>query len=157
MHDPKIPRSHSWSPTGARYVLDATPGRHTSGFGPSGFNVQVLNSAGVCLMGFAFNDRLGLFLNAVTGWDRTWDDTLKLGERIANLRHSFNLREGISELKWSIHPRIIGNPPQSSGPLANVTMNLGAEIYRILGVLDWDWDTMKPSKKTPLFRIRGCG
>jgi aldehyde:ferredoxin oxidoreductase len=99
MHDPKIPRPHSWPPTGASYVLDATPGRHTSGVGPAGFNVQVLNSAGVCLMGFAFNDRLGQFLNAVTGWERAWDEILKSGERIMNLRHAFNLREGINELQ----------------------------------------------------------
>jgi aldehyde:ferredoxin oxidoreductase len=151
MHDPKITRPHAWPAAGACYVIDATPGRHTSGTGPAGFNVQVLNSAGVCLMGFAFNDRLGKFLNAVTGWERSWEDILKTGERIANIRHLFNLREGINELKWPVHPRIIGKPPFSAGPLANATLNIDAEIYWLLGAMDWDWESTKPSKKKLLY------
>jgi aldehyde:ferredoxin oxidoreductase len=147
MHDPKITRPHAWPAAGACYVVDATPGRHTSGTGPAGFNVQVLNAAGVCLMGFAFNDRLGKFLNAVTGWDRSWEDILKAGERIANIRHLFNLREGINELKWPIHPRIIGKPPFTTGPLANATLDIDAEVYWMLGAMDWDWESTKPSKK----------
>ena len=97
-------------------------------------------------MGFAFNDRLGEFLNAVTGWDRPWEDILKAGERIANIRHLFNLREGINELKWRVHPRIIGEPPFTSGPLANATLNIDAEVYWLLGTMDWDWESTKPSK-----------
>jgi aldehyde:ferredoxin oxidoreductase len=147
MHDPKIPRPHAWPAAAACYQIDATPGRHTSGIGPAGFNVQLLNSAGVCLMGFAFNDRLGQFLNAVTGWNRSWEEMLKAGERITNMRHLFNLREGINELKWSIHPRILGKPPFESGPLTNATVNIDAEVYWILGALDWDWDSTIPSKK----------
>jgi hypothetical protein len=30
-------------------------------------------------------------------------------------------------------------------------MHLDAEIYWILGALDWDWDTTKPSKKKLLY------
>jgi aldehyde:ferredoxin oxidoreductase len=151
MHDPKIPRPHEWPAAGACYQIDAAPGRHTSGIGPAGFNVQVLNAAGVCLMGFAFNDRLGSFLNAVTGWNRSWEDILKAGERITNMKHAFNLREGINELKWPIHPRILGKPPQSVGPLANVTANVNAEACWILGSLDWDWESTRPSKKKLLY------
>jgi aldehyde:ferredoxin oxidoreductase len=96
--------------------------------------------------GFDFNDRwVGMF-NAVTGWKCTADDLRKAGERIANLRHSFNLREGINELKWQVHPRIIGRPPQTIGPLAGVTADIEAQVYWCLGALDWDRVTTKPSK-----------
>jgi aldehyde:ferredoxin oxidoreductase len=86
------------------------------------------------------------FMSAVTGWDRSLDDLLKIGERIANMRHVFNLREGINELKWPVHPRIIGNPPQKEGPLAGVTADIEAQVYWNLGALDWDRITTKPSR-----------
>jgi aldehyde:ferredoxin oxidoreductase len=85
-------------------------------------------------------------INGVTGWNWTMDDLLKAGERVANLRHAFNLREGINELKWFVHPRIVGKPAQSAGPLAGVTANIDAQNYWCLGALDWDMVTTKPSK-----------
>jgi len=57
---------------------------------------------------------------------------LKTGERIVDMRHVFNLREGICELNWQVPPRIIGNPPQTTGPLAGVTADIDAQIY-------WAW------------------
>ena len=86
-------------------------------------------------------------MNAVTGWDCSIDELLKIGERIANMRHVFNLREGINPLKLKVHPRIIGKPPQAEGPLAGVTADIEAQNYWNLGALDWDRVTTKPSKK----------
>jgi len=88
---------------------------------------------------------VGIF-NAVTGLNFTWNDMREAGERITNLRHAFNLREGINELKWPVHPRIVGKPPQTSGPLAGVTADIEAQVYWCLGALDWDRVTTKPSK-----------
>jgi aldehyde:ferredoxin oxidoreductase len=74
------------------------------------------------------------------------DDLLKAGERIANIRHAFNLREGINELKWFVHPRITGDPPQKAGPLSGVTTDMHDQIMWNLGGLDWDHASTKPSK-----------
>jgi aldehyde:ferredoxin oxidoreductase len=93
-----------------------------------------------------FDKRLVGLFNAVTGWNYTLGELLMAGERIDNLRHAFNLREGINELKWSVHPRIAGKPPQTTGPLANVTADIEAQVYWCLGALDWDRVTTKPSK-----------
>jgi aldehyde:ferredoxin oxidoreductase len=87
------------------------------------------------------------FMSAVTGWDCSWDELLKTGERIANMRHVINLREGINPLEWTVHPRIIGIPPQKEGPLAGVTADLEAQVYWNMGAMDWDRKTTKPSKK----------
>jgi aldehyde:ferredoxin oxidoreductase len=150
MHDPRLPRGNQ--PVAARFQMDATPGRHTAGFGPTSFRTHLINSAGVCFFsglnsGMPGSDKLLVgFLNAVTGWNYTMDELLKAGERIANLRHAFNLREGICELKWSVHPRIVGKPPQTVGPLAGVTADIEAQVYWNLGALDWDRMTTKPSK-----------
>ena len=146
MHDPKL--ASPWIPMGAaRYQMDATPGRHTARFGPVSFTAHIVNVAGLCFFGgFAFSDRLPDFFNAITGLNFSLDDLVKSGERIANIRHAFNLREGINELNWPIHPRIVGKPPLSIGPLAGVTADIEAQDYWCLGALDWDRVTTKPSK-----------
>jgi aldehyde:ferredoxin oxidoreductase len=150
MHDPKLASFQPGMPTAARYQVDATPGRHTQGFGPSGFMGHALNASGLCLIGFGFiagPEKLVSFLNAVTGLNYSLNDMLQAGERIANMRHAFNLREGIIEMNWPVHPRIIGIPPQKEGPLAGVTADIKAQVYWNLGALDWDAVTTKPSQK----------
>jgi len=139
----------------ARYQMDATPGRHTQGFGPASFLGHFKNAAGFCVQaGYSAIDLSGDsskyilgFLKAITGWDRSMDDYLKAGERVANMRHVFNLREGLNPLERVVHPRIIGDPPLKAGPHANRTVDLKAQIYWNLGALDWDRVTTKPSKK----------
>jgi aldehyde:ferredoxin oxidoreductase len=146
MHDPKLGHGNA---AYAKYQLDATPGRHTQGFGPGGFGGHVINASGLCLIGYGFGsgpDKLANFLNAVTGLNYKLSDVLKAGERIAVIRHLFNLREGINELKFVTHPRIYGDPPQTAGPLKGVTINIKAQMYWNLGALDWDLETTKPSK-----------
>jgi aldehyde:ferredoxin oxidoreductase len=149
MHDPKLLGMGRLSMPAARYHMDATPGRHTTLFGPLGFiDTHFLNVTGLCHFGrWPESEELmvGIF-NAVTGWNFSWSDMLKTGERIVNMRHAFNLREGINELKWSVPPRIVGKPPQTAGPLAGVTADIEAQVYWGLGYLDWDRMTTKPSK-----------
>ena len=148
MHDPKL--SGFGGTPWARYQLDATPGRHTQGFGPSGFRGHIVNASGLCLIGFGFGagpEKLMDFLNAVTGLNYTLDEVLKAGERIANMRHLFNLREGIKELDFVAHPRLYGDPSQKTGPLAGVTIDTKAQNYWNLGALDWDLETTKPTKQ----------
>jgi aldehyde:ferredoxin oxidoreductase len=135
------------------YRMDATPGRHTASFGPGSFAKQVVNSAGLCMIGYGFGgapdvpQKMAGFMTAVTGQTFTPEELLQTGERIVNLRHAFNLREGINEEKWAIHPRIVGNPPLKEGPLAGVKSNLEAQDHWSMGALDWELATGKPSKK----------
>jgi aldehyde:ferredoxin oxidoreductase len=151
MHDPKLSSSIMPGPPAARYQMDDTPGRHTSFFGPASFPFHILNSSGLCLFGFmeppADPDYITGYINAVTGWECSMDELLKAGERIANMRHAFNLREGINLLELKVHPRIIGVPPQKEGPLAGVTADIKAQVYWNLGALDWDPITTKPSRQ----------
>jgi aldehyde:ferredoxin oxidoreductase len=148
MHDPKM--AMFGNSAFARYQMDATPGRHTQGFGPGSFTGHVVNAAGCCMIGMGFGagpGKLADFLKAVTGLDWTIESVLKAGERILVMRHLFNLREGINELKWYAHPRTYGDPPQEEGPLAGIKLNTAAQNYWNLGALDWDMESTKPSKK----------
>ena len=151
MHDPKF-GSKPDATSAARYQMDATPGRHTQwDFGPGAFTNQLVNTTGWCqfaeLVGGEHMNHIRSFLAAVTGWDRSEDELLKCGERIYNMRHVFNLREGINPINYKVHPRIIGRPPLSEGPLAGVSADIEAQIYWGLGGLDWSRSTAKPSRK----------
>jgi len=153
MHDPKLPPPSfdKDSPPAARFLMDATPGRHTQGFGPTSFRTHIINTSGLCMFGFfgiGNTDRiLTGYMKTVTGWEYTFNELMKAGDRIATMRHLFNLREGITELNWPVHPRIIGIPAQTEGPLAGVTADLEAQVYWNLGALDWDRKTTVPSRK----------
>jgi len=151
MHDPKFP-SFPDATSAARYQMDATPGRHTQmNFGPGGFTFQLVNATGWCM----FSDLVGgstlkyitAFMNAVTGWERSEEEMLKIGERIYNMRHVFNLREGINPINYTIHPRITGRPPLNEGPLAEHSADIEAQVNWGLGALDWSRSTAKPSQK----------
>jgi len=149
MHDPKLLTLGRRSSPAARYLMDATPGRHTVLFGPYSFiDTHFLNITGLCHFGrWPEYEQLfcGIF-KAVTGWDYSWADMKKTGERVVNMRHVFNLREDICELKWAVNPRLVGKPPQTTGPLAGVTSDIEAQVNWGLGYLDWDRFTTKPSK-----------
>lgn len=152
MHDPRVAgHDFAGSPSGAMYWLNATPGRHTQAFGPNSFISHMHNAMGVCMIIFGWPAARGPYaqrmLNAVTGFNYTPEEVLKCGERIANLRHVFNLREGLNPLENFLHPRIIGRPPQEEGPLAGVELDVEHEGWYYLGQLDWDRITTVPSRQ----------
>ncbi|MCP4197560.1 MAG: aldehyde ferredoxin oxidoreductase family protein [Proteobacteria bacterium] len=154
MHDPKVKHPLGDRVGAVRYQMDATPGRHNQGFGPSGFEVHLTNIGCYCVQGGYWlspskNKWLAGFLAAVTGRYKSIEDLYKDAERVATIRHAFNLREGINPLDWKMHGRMIGEPPftQTEGPHAGVTVDLKAAIYWNLGALDWDRETTKPSRK----------
>lgn len=151
MHDPKGGFfAYAGKPMGSMYHMDATPGRHTAGFGPTAFKTYLINAAGLCLHGdLAANPEKYIegFMRAVTGWDCTLEELLKAGERIGTMRHLFGLREGDNPLLRRVHPRIVGDPPFTEGPTAGVTVDLAAQDYWNLGTLDWDRVTTKPSRR----------
>jgi aldehyde:ferredoxin oxidoreductase len=152
LHDPKGGfMAYVGKPMGAMYAMDATPGRHTTGFGPTQFPGYLINAAGLCLhynlVGGDPRKYQAGFMAAVTGLDRSWEELLKAGQRIGTIRHLFSLREGDNPLERTIHPRVIGRPPQEEGPLRGVSVDIEAQTYWNLGALDWDPATTKPSKK----------
>jgi len=169
MHDPKAVRAVDYAPT---YLLDATPARHTqysvpiSGlelppFDPMSFagrgeavkitrNLQHVNQcAGLCMFGYVSLDANALpdFLNLVTGWNLSIDDLLKIGERIANIRHAFNIREGITLNDLKMPDRVLGRPPFEAGPTAGRQIDMETLAKDYLAAMDWDPNTGKPSRK----------
>ncbi|MFC1952204.1 aldehyde ferredoxin oxidoreductase family protein [Chloroflexota bacterium] len=169
-HDPKL--GYHFTTT---YRLDPTPGRHTQGheglkppglpapdFDSKSFRGRgeahkiasnhhhFMTSAGMCeFMYWSFHsaDAIHEFINAITGWDTTMDEVLKTGERISNMRHAFNLREGLNPLQFKVPDRVLGRPPIKEGPLSGVTIDEDIMIKEYLTAMDWDTKTTKPIKK----------
>lgn len=168
-HDPKY--GYHW---GLSYRMDATPGRHTQGpgmpvpglplpeFDPKSFSGRaeahkmgssfshVVSSTGTCIFlywALPHIDGIVDFMHAVSGWDLTVDELLLTGERIANIRHAFNIREGLNPLDYKINGRIMGHPPPKEGPLAGITVDEETLDQEFLSAMDWDSKTTKPSRK----------
>jgi aldehyde:ferredoxin oxidoreductase len=111
---------------------------------------QTVVCAGMCLFVFwAFPNvqPIGEFMRAITGWDVTGEELLKTGERIANLRQAFNIREGLNPLEFKMPARVSGKTPLKEGPVAGVTVDEDTMIKEYLTAMDWDLKTSKPSER----------
>jgi aldehyde:ferredoxin oxidoreductase len=96
--------------------------------------------------GFPHADAFIELVDAVTGWGLTREEVDRTGERIANIRQAFNVREGLNMLEFKIPDRIMGNPPKEQGPLAGVTLDKDLINREFLTAMDWDLKTARPSK-----------
>jgi aldehyde:ferredoxin oxidoreductase len=110
---------------------------------------QLINCTGLCLLGVDSLDYpIVDYLKAATGWNLSADDYFKTGRRIQALRKSFNIREGLKPVDAKCHPRGLGKPPQTIGPLKGKTVDIDAlEVmyYRNLG---YDPATGGPTAQT---------
>ena len=105
-----------------------------------------MNAAGFCILGWLSNSSLYMyrFMEAVTGWKCDKDEVLSAGERIANMRHIFNLREGHNPRRWKYPSIMIGDPPFISGPLKNVILDTETLEREWLQAYNWDVETTMP-------------
>lgn len=151
MHDPRDIENPYNTKNAFMYIVDATPARHTQ-IPHEGFAVQ---AAGVCsftsfVQGTGddvpqFSD----FINAVTGWQLNPTDLVTIGDRIATMRHVFNIREGFQPSDFVYPDRVLGIPPLQSGPLAGVTVKkqVMKMVRDYFQSLDWNLETGKPSRQ----------
>jgi aldehyde:ferredoxin oxidoreductase len=167
MHDPRFLPGLQIA-----YQLDATPGRHTQGseligapdFGQEPYDkyaygttgrihgrfsntMHFVNAAGLCMFGYTSYPIQSLieFTNAICGWELTRHDVEFIGERIANIRHAFNLREGLNPLCFVVPPRVLGNPPLTQGNTKGVTVDVAKNNADYLREMQWDQETAMPS------------
>jgi len=175
MHDPKFQPGLATA-----YKLDATPARHTQGHedmppflegwpehdkyawaGKGELHkrcsnmVHVVNAAGICLFAYLSYDWNFVpdFLTAVTGWPIDTDECDRIGERIADIRHAFNLREGLNPIRFEVPGRIIGDPPQTAGNVRGITVDIDTQVREYCAAMDWDPSTARPSRE----RLRALG
>ena len=128
-----------YNPEG-KYVLQAAGSKY----------VQLANGLGACLFGLQLGGTLPLveYANAVTDWNLTPEDYLRIGERIQNVRQAFNAREGLQPLRdFRMNPRAAGDPPLTYGPLKGVKLDRDRLNKDFLRAMQWDETTGVPTKK----------
>jgi aldehyde:ferredoxin oxidoreductase len=104
-----------------------------------------------CVGGCVFGTQIGgdipiiPWLKAATGWDLTDEDCLDIGERVEQLRHAFNLREGLNPVRnFRPHPRVSGHPPPDRGPAKGVSLQPEAMARPFYDAMGWDLETGMP-------------
>ena len=106
--------------------------------------------AGMCMfiMMAAPTTRFPEWINQVTDWGITSEELHLAGERIANLRMAFEVREGNNPAKRHVPDRITGAGAavQKSGPLEGITVDADTMQRDFLAACDWDQESSAPSR-----------
>ena len=110
--------------------------------------IHAVNCAGLCLFGITCIDvnSIPKFIHSVVGWECTMDELIEIGERVANIRHAFNLREGLKPLEFKIPKRVIAKSQQFTD-VAGGEIDVDVQINDYLKAMEWDAKTGKPSKR----------
>ena len=90
----------------------------------------------VCILAQAQVD----FLNGAMGTNWTADDVLAIGDRIANLRVAFNLREGLKNADFKVPGRMLGKPPLRAGATKGVRVDLALQQKEYFEEMGWSAD-----------------
>ncbi|MEA2039490.1 MAG: aldehyde ferredoxin oxidoreductase family protein [Thermodesulfobacteriota bacterium] len=107
--------------------------------------LSLADSAVLCWIiyhGPLWNEKLGIWLRTITGFDYTDEELIFMGERIWNLERIFNLKAGLTGKDDSLPKRITDEPRVKNRvvPLANML----PEYYRLRG---WDEDGVPTAEK----------
>ncbi len=78
------------------------------------------------------------WLNSATGWDMSYEDFFKAGERIFNLKRAFNVRRGISREDDTLPRRILTEPRGGTEPDADNLPPLAALLGEYYHLRGWD-------------------
>jgi len=170
MHDPRYAPGLA-----VTYQVDATPARHTQGgtgliemggeatagdatgkynYGTKGPVHRMMvnlghfrNTAGICMFAEFVTppEALSVEMRLATGVDWTPELVQEVGERIAVIRHAFNLREGLNPAQFELPKRILDGRPLGAGPLKDVNIDLEAERTSYFEATGWDPATSVPS------------
>lgn len=117
---------------------------------------HIVNSTGLCMFGASIIPAtvIAEYLFLATGRRFPMDELLQTGERIANLRIAFNLREGVRNKDlYKLPGRVLGKPPLLHGPTKGVTVDVETQLRDYYLAMGWDPDTGVP-KRAVFERLR---
>lgn len=110
---------------------------------------QIINSCGICM----FAPMMGInrypifqYINASTGWNKTPEEYMEIGQRIQTLKQLFNVNHGIDPKTLKIGPRAIGVPPQTKGPNKGKTFDLDKMMEIYWDEIGWNKESGIPTK-----------
>jgi aldehyde:ferredoxin oxidoreductase len=109
---------------------------------------HAMNCLGVCMFGFFATHLTFLpdFMTAVSGKQVTVEDMMRVGERIANIRQAFNVREGLNPVTQPLPERAYGRPPLPDGPTAGIDVQVEEMTREYLDTMAWTQDAAVPTR-----------
>lgn len=154
------------------YRFDPTPGRHVkaspdvgrggldtelypnyfgTGLGDT-LNVistEITNSSGLCLFdGMCMPQGMPVrLINAITGFNYSQGEAYRLGLRMFNMRHAFNVREGFRREDYKLDRRMYAAQPPTTGPLADIVVDHEKLADNFFNAIGWNYDAV-PFKST---------
>jgi aldehyde:ferredoxin oxidoreductase len=109
-----------------------------------------MNGLGLCLFTNLTGGLPWLALtNALTGWSMTEKDLYACGERIQNLRHAFNVREGLKPADFVPPARMFGEGPDgklSVGPLRDIVVPIERLRKDYSSAMGWNSESGRLSR-----------
>lgn len=113
--------------------------------------MNVMNGAGMCLYGAMLGaESFPLFewLNAATGWGKTPEEYMRMGERIQTLKQMFNIKQGIEPSRIKMSDRTLGRPPLPVGANQGRTIPIEKLVRDYWNIFGWDPRSGKPTNAT---------
>lgn len=105
------------------------------------------NCAGLCVfLPYSFNQQAEI-VQAITGWDVTTWELMKVGERGTTMARAFNAREGFAKADDNLPKRI--HQPFPTGPIAGIGIGeerLSEAISIYYDMMGWDRETGVPAR-----------
>jgi len=152
IHDTSFIQKSAWEKVKALGILDQVP---LEDLGPNKVRLLIYCTFTAildnCLLmcgsvPWSYDQKLEI-LRAVTGWNSTMWELMKLGERVLNMARVFNIREGITSDDDWLPDRFFH--PQTAGPLSEVAVNPdelknARRIY--YRMMCWNEETGVPSR-----------
>ena len=111
---------------------------------------HALSQAGLCQFSLPLLPAsvIPRYLSLASGHEFSMDEVLEIGERAANLRIAFNLREGIHNKETYCMPsRTLGRPPLAGGATKGITVDDETERADYYGAMGWDVETGVPKRE----------
>jgi len=110
--------------------------------------MNIVNACGMCLFGvFLGIKRIPTFdwINAATGWDKSPNDYMDIGERIQTIKQAFNVKHGIDPREYKLSDRALGLPPLTEGANKGRSVPIDKLRHDYWAHFDWDPQTGKPT------------
>ena len=112
---------------------------------------NILNGSGMCIFGaFLGIHRTPTFgwLNAATGWNKTPEEYMEIGERLQTLKQAFNVKHGIEPKDYKVIDRALGRPPLAEGANKGRTVDIEKMMGDYWAQFGWDSQTGKPTQES---------
>lgn len=112
--------------------------------------MDLIEGLGLCAFGFSggLTPPLVEWINAATGWKKNFEQYLRIGRRIKTLRHSFNVREGVTPDNTLMTDRAKGIPPLEKGPDAENSPDFATAKKNYYKAMGYNPETAYPLKET---------